>query len=63
MLARWDQGDWPELCYRALWRSRNEDGQRLSLSLAELEGGVMAKLMAEFNLVRDREIAANIASI
>ena len=43
-LERWQAEDRAELCYRALFRSKGDDGQRLSMTLADLEGGIFDQM-------------------
>ena len=43
-LERWQAEDRAELCYRALFRSKGNDGQRLSMTLADLEGGIFDQM-------------------
>ena len=59
-LERWHVADRAELCYRALYRTRDDDGQRLAIGLAELEGGIFEKMKAQIKHERDLEIAEHL---
>ena len=62
-LERWQPEDRPELCYRALFRARGENGERLAISLADLEGGMFDKMKQAIYLERDWQIAAHMQKV
>ena len=60
MLERWHADDRPELCYRALYRSYNEDGVRLHNGLTDLEGSFLDEVRRQHYHERDQQIADHI---
>ena len=63
MLERWQPEDRAELCYRALFRSRGDDGGRLSLGLADLEGGMFDAVRRQIYRERDSQIADHLQQV
>ena len=62
-LERWQAEDRAELCYRALFRSKGDDGQRLSMTLADLEGGIFDQMRKAIYRERDWQIAGHMEKV
>ena len=60
MLERWHPDDRAELCYRALYASKDEDGERLVEGLKDLKGGMYESLRRDIIHERDLEIAEHL---
>ena len=57
MLERWQADDRAELCYRALYKTRGEEGERLTDHLSDLEGGFLDEVRRQHYHERDVQIA------
>ena len=62
-LKRWHVEDRAELCYRALFRTWNDAGdKRVVMDMVELQGGLFERMRAEIRHERDLEVAADVRS-
>ena len=60
-LERWHQEDRAELCYRALYRSWDDNHEhRLAHGLADLCGGIFDKMSRQIQHERDVEVAEHL---
>ena len=61
MLKRWHVDDRAQLCYRALFRTWNDAGdRRVVMDMVELQGGIFQRMREEIRHERDLEIAAHL---
>eukprot|EP00966_Prymnesium_polylepis_P268246 6197054-Prymnesium_polylepis.1 len=63
MLERWHVDDRAELCYRALYRTKGEEGERLTDHLSDLEGGFLDEVRRQHYDERDRQIADHMREV
>ena len=63
MLERWQVEDRAELAYRALYRSRGDDGERLTDHLSDLEGGFLDEVRRQHYHERDVEISEHLQNV
>ena len=62
-LERWQPEDRAEICYRALYRTRGEDGERLTDHLSDLEGGFLDEVRRQHYHERDEQISDHMSSV
>ena len=62
-LERWQPEDRAEICYRALYRTRGEHGERLTDHLSDLEGGFLDEVRRQHYHERDEQISDHMSSV
>jgi hypothetical protein len=62
-LERWHPDDRAEVCYRALYKSRGQEGERLTDHLSDLEGGFLDEVRRQHYHQRDEQIADHMRSV